>query len=325
VNDVLFAVALALAWFGAVNLVLSAVSAAAGWLIERGAIRPRPSAVPAVLITLKLLPGLATLFFTLVVFLPAHWRFEPADAEESLGYTLGAVAILGAATLMVAGRRAIRDARLTWTVERSWQERATGPRRFVSGTLPVYCLPDAAPIISLAGLRRPRVFVARPVIDAFSADELDVSLAHELAHHDVHDNLKRVLVACSPDLLALWPAGRRLERRWRAAVEFAADARAVDGSEERAVSLASALLKVARLAPAHGAVSAGSGFYDGTLLWARVDRLLAPGGSPLSPPPTARAWSVSICGMTAVAALVAAEGAWFGVHLVTEGLVHFLP
>ena len=99
----------------------------------------------------------------------------------------------------------------------------------------------------------------------------------------------------------------------------------MNGSEERAVSLASALLKVARLAPAVGALSPGSAFYDGTLLSARIDRLLAPGGSPLSPPPLRLAWSVSICGMTTLAAVPAAEGVWLGVHLATEGLVRFLP
>ncbi len=121
-------------------------------------------------------------------------------------------------------------------------------------------------MISLAGLLRPRVFVASPVIEAFTSDEMDVSLAHEVAHHDARDNLKRMLVACSPDLLGIWPSGRALERRWRAAVEFAADDGAVGGDESRAVALASALIKVARLSPAAPAAGASSAFYDGTLL-----------------------------------------------------------
>jgi hypothetical protein len=325
VNEELFTAVLALAWFGAVNLAVSAAVAGAAWMIERNAVRLRPAAAPAVLLGLKLLPGAASVFFTLLVFLPAHWRFEPKDAQESLGYTLGALGALGALTLVVAGRRAIRDTRLTRSLAREWEGRASGPSQFLAGVLPVYCLPDAMPIISLAGFRRPRVFVARPVMDAFSADELDVSLAHELAHHDTHDNVKRVLVACSPDLLAFWLSGRRLEHRWRAAVEFAADARAVRGSDERAVSLASALLKVARLAPAAGALLPGSAFYDGTLLWARIDRLLAPAESPLSPRPVRLGWSVSIAGMTVLAAVAAAQGAWLGVHVATEGLVRFLP
>ena len=236
-----------------------------------------------------------------------------------------ALGILGAVTLALAVRRAVRDARRhapgRTRLARA-RQRARGRSR--RGRLPVYGLPDATPVISLAGLVRPRVFVARPVIEAFTSDEMEVSLAHELAHHDARDNLKRMLVACSPDLLGIWPSGRAVERRWRAAVEFAADARAVAGREERAVSLASALLKVARLAPAAGSAAA-SGFYDGTLLSARIDRLLSPGLGEEPPRRLAPAWEVFLGGATLFAALLAAEAAWFGVHLATEGLVRFLP
>jgi hypothetical protein len=107
-------------------------------------------------------------------------------------------------------------------------------------------------------------------------------------------------------------------------VEFAADARAVAGREERALSLASALLKVARLAPA-ARLAAASGFYDGTLLSARIDRLLSPGPGEEPPHRLAPAWEVFLGSATLFAALLAAEAAWFGVHLATEGLVRFLP
>jgi Zn-dependent protease with chaperone function len=325
VKEVLFTLLLALAWFGAVNVVVSAVAASVGGLIDRGALRLRPSNAASVLLALKLVPGVMAVFFTLALFLPAQWQFEPEGAEESAGYTLVAFGVLGVVTLALAARRAVRDARMTRALERGWIGRANGPRTLAGGRVPVYCLPDQAPIISLAGLRWPRVFVARSVLDAFTSDELDVSLAHELAHHQARDNVKRLMVACSPDLLALWPSGRVLERRWRAAVEFAADARAVAGSQARALSLASALLKVARLAPAVGASAGGSYFYDGTLLSARIDRLLASSGPGDAAPSIGRAWSISLGGMTLVAAALAAEGVWLGVHLATEGLVRFLP
>ena len=118
--------------------------------------------------------------------------------------------------------------------------------------------------------------MSRSVVKALTDDELDASLAHERAHHQTRDNLKRLLVACSPDLLGFWPGGREIERRWREAVEFAADARAASGSEGRGLLLASALLKVARMTPATGVQAAGSGFYDGAPIWERISRLLAP-------------------------------------------------
>jgi beta-lactamase regulating signal transducer with metallopeptidase domain len=325
VNEALFTLVLALAWFGAVNAALSAAVAGIGWLIERGLSRRRASNTPTVLFLLNLAPGVGALFFTCIVFLPAHYRFEPKNAEESAGYTLVALGVLGAVTLVLAARRAVRDAGATRRVERGWRQRARGPRTLAGGRLPVYGLSDPRPIISLAGLVRPRVFVARPIVEAFTADEMEVSLAHELAHHDAHDNLKRMLVACSPDLLGIWPSGRALERRWREAVEFAADARAVAGREDRAVSLASALIKVARLSPAAVATGTSSAFYDGTLLSARIDRLLSLRLGAAPPHRLTPAAEVFLGSATLFAALLAAEAAWFGVHLVTEGLVRFLP
>ncbi len=324
-SEGLFALVLALAWFGAVNVVLSVAAAGIGWVSQRNAVGLRSSSAPVVFLLLKLVPGVAALFFTVVVFLPGHLQFEPAGAEESAGYTLVAFGVLGAVTLVLAVRRAVRDAAMTRRLERDWGERARGPRRLADGRLPVYDLPDASPVISLAGLLRPRVFVASPVIEAFTSDEMDVSLAHEVAHHDARDNLKRMLVACSPDLLGIWPSGRALERRWRAAVEFAADDCAVGGDESRAVALASALIKVARLSPAAAAAGSSSAFYDGTLLAARIDRLLTPDGDHVAGHRPAYGWRLFLGSATLLAALLAAEAAWFGVHLATEGLVRFLP
>jgi Zn-dependent protease with chaperone function len=325
VKDPLFMLLLALAWFGVVNLALSTLAAAVGALLERGALALRPSKAPAALLTLKLAPGVIALFFILVFFLPAQWRFEPAGAEESAGYTLVAFGLLGTLTLALTTRRAARDWRMTRRLQRQWLTRAGSPLRPAPGDLPIYCLPDAAPIVSMTGLRRPRVFVSRSVREMLTDDELDASLAHERAHHQTRDNLKRVLVACSPDLLGLWPGGRALERRWREAIEFAADARAVSGSDRRGVLLASALLKVARMTPAADVAAAGLGFYNGAPISERINRLLAPHAEETPAPRLGRAWSVSLCGMTLLAAIVAAEGAWLGVHMATEGLVRLLP
>jgi Zn-dependent protease with chaperone function len=323
VNEAAFAIVLALAWFGAVNAGLSTLVAAAAWLIERGVgPRVRPDR-PAALLGLRIAPGLLSLLFIVGLFLPAHWRFEPTGAEESAGYSLIALAGLGAAGLLLAARRVVRDGLLTRRLERAWLGRAPGSGG-VAGGLPLLVLPGPEPVVSLVGIRRPRLFVAARVIDACTPEELEVSLAHEVAHRDSRDNLKRVLVACSPDLLAIWPAGRRLEQRWRAAVEFAADARAARGDGVRAVSLASALLKVARLAPV-AAPAAGFGLYDGTLLWARIDRLLGPVADAPGPAHLGRAWSLSLGAFATLAAVLTVEGAWLGVHAATEGLVRLLP
>jgi hypothetical protein len=325
VRDLLFLLLLALAWFAVVNLVLSALAAAAGPLFARATSRLRPSRAPAALLALKLVPGAVALLFIFVLFLPAQWRFEPKDADESAGYTLVALGLLGALTLALAARRAMRDFRATRRLERGWLARALPASITEAGGLPVFCLPDEIPIVSVTGLREARVFVSRSVMNVLTDDELGASLAHERAHHQTRDNLKRLVVACSPDLLGLWPGGREIERRWREAVEFAADARAASGGEGRGLVLASALLKVARMTPVTGPQTAGCLFYGGAPIWERISRLLAPEIGEEPAPRLGRAWSVSLCGMTIVAAAIAAEGVWLGVHMATEGLVRLLP
>jgi Zn-dependent protease with chaperone function len=322
-SEFAFGLVVVLAWFAAVNLAASALVSALARSLRRGTFRLRMATGATGLLALKLFPGAVSLFFVLGLLLPAQWRFEPKGAEESAGICLIVLAAVGGLTLALAVRRATRDTCLTTSLERAWLHRASTPGRLRGVDLPVYRLPDAAPIIALVGLRKPRLYVAQPVLDAFTAEELEACLSHELAHRDTRDNLKRVLVACSPDLLALWRSGRRLEQWWRAAVEFAADARAVQGDEERAVCLASALLKVVRLAPVGPPLSVG--FSDGTLLWARIDRLLGPAAEPAAARALPAAWSLGLAAAVLCGAALAAEGTWLTVHAVTEGLIRFLP
>jgi beta-lactamase regulating signal transducer with metallopeptidase domain len=174
--------------------------------------------------------------------------------------------------------------------------------------------------IALAGVFRPRVLVGASAREALTAAELDVAIAHELAHQRARDNLVRALMWCVPDFLGLMPAARRLETLWDAEAECLADARAVDGSEARAVCLASALVKVARLAPgpAHAYAPAWSTFHQAALLETRVRRLVT---APERACSQVR-WLPLVC-----AALVSFAVAWFSglpaqLHALTEILIN---
>jgi Zn-dependent protease with chaperone function len=327
VKDLLFALLIALAWFAAIDAALSALAAAAYPLVGRAVPRLRPSSAAAVLLSLKLAPGAAASLFILAAFLPAQYRFEPRNVEESAGYTVMALGVAGAATLALAARRAWRDWAATRRLQRRWLAAAGAARIVTPDGLPVYCVRDRAPMLSMSGVRRPRVFVSRRVFEALSAAELEASLAHERAHGAAADNLKRLVVACSPDMLGLWRQGREIERGWREAVEFAADARARSGSEGRGLLLASALLKVARMTsePELGARAAASAFHDGAPIWDRISRLLAAEVGEEPAPRLGRGWSCLLCGATLSVAIAAAEAVWLGVHVVTEGLIRFLP
>ena len=326
-SDALFGLLLTLAWFAATNLVASALALIlAGRVAEYTVDDARRAA--RLFLALKLLPGAVSLVFTVAWFLPAHWRHEPAGAEESAGYSLTILAAAGATLLAATVRRAVQDTRTTMLIVRGWRSAASECQTRPALGIPVFRVPTSSPVMALVGIFRPALFVGREVTTTLTPEELEVSLAHEAAHDRSRDNLKRLLVAWLPDALAASRLGRRLTNHWQAAMEFAADSRAAEGSERRAVALASALVKVARLAPpplARGALARVSGLHEETLLAARVERLLGFVTSSAVASERRSAWPfVAIVVVLGIAALTL-DHTWLAVHQATETLVRLLP
>jgi beta-lactamase regulating signal transducer with metallopeptidase domain len=163
------------------------------------------------------------------------------------------------------------------------------------------------------------------VLHALSSEELDTALAHEQAHRRSRDNAKRFLLLFAPDIFPFVRPLRTLERRWSKFAEWAADDQAAAGDANRAVSLAAALVQVARM---------GSGprlpFLSTSLLAcdrdlsARVNRLLQT--SPIAParckPAPARLRTISLLLGAGVAALLLAPSALPLVHELLELFLH---
>jgi Zn-dependent protease with chaperone function len=326
---------LGLAWFAAVNAAASIVAWMLGaWMLGRfGTGRPRRVGA-TVALTVRLLPAVAASVFVLAVFMPAHWRFEPADTDESFGLVLGGLAAIGLWLVVGGARRACRaivaDRRFTGLARRAGQRGVGGEQ---AGAFELAALPG----ISLAGIWRPHILVGSQARAALTPAELDVAISHEIAHRRSQDNLKRFLLFCAPDLFGWTRVARRLEEQWQAEAECDADAYAAMGDGQRAVVLASALVKVARLGCAgtlHPISPSGtsawtgpwtmwSAFHVPTLLEMRVRRLVA--GSAV---PRAAAGRWAWYGAILVVGLPA--GLWLlnfshTLHLVTEAMVTHLP
>jgi len=305
-------IVLALAWFACINALGSVVAA---WLTH--AFRDgRAASRPSVLLGIRLLPSSMALVFVGATFLPAHWAWEPRDIDETLGFALSALAIVGAAVLLRSAWRAVATAWASHVV-------SVGSRPYRRGGPNTY-LVDGFPGVSLAGVVRPRILIGRPVKAQLSRAELELAVAHEVAHRDASDNLARWCMLCAPDFLAGTSVASRLEHAWHVAAESRADARAICGNQARAVHLASALIKVARLsAQATGRVSvpAWSTLNDSELLEWRVQRLLS--GSLPSTPSLPRLGLIAttfVISVVIVAPILAGP-----VHRLTETLIAFLP
>lgn len=317
-----FTLVLALAWFAATNLALSLVAWALARRVGAALIVDRPRRAARRLFALRVLPAAVSIIFTLGVFLPAHWRWEPARAHETAGYSIALFAILGSAIVAIAIFNATRETLGTAALVRRW--RAIGRYQISVNGLPVVAVADSTPVVSLVGVVRPVVYIADDLRAGLTAEEFEVSVAHERAHLRSQDNLKRLVAVWCPDML-FGVLGRGLASSWRAASEFAADAEAARASEQRAVALASALVKVARLTPAHSLPQAAgvSRIHHQALLAARVERLL----HQTTAEPRARRSSSSAAALFAAIVTMAWASFhfWLAIHLATESLVRVLP
>ncbi len=312
-------VLLALAWLAALN---AAVSLAA-WTIGAAVLPSRHRLRPAVTLSLRLLPAAVSVLLVVVSFLPAHWRFEPRDSSESFGLVLSVLAAAGASMLVRGGARALR------VVRAGRMLRAAGRLLPIDGVHPgaeVYEIPGLTGV-SLAGVLRTRVLVGPEVTGELLAAELAVAVDHELAHRSAFYNLKRFAMFCAPDLFGFSQVARRLEEEWSAAAESLADARAVNGDSARAVHLASALVKVARLGASSSALRMSpswSTLHHPPLLEMRVRRLVD-GVVPAAEPAGFTPIVLAIAALAVAGVMVAGAALGAPVHQITEALVRLLP
>jgi hypothetical protein len=243
-------VCLSLFVFLIVHTILGAGIALIAPVAVRAADRIRPRVAARLLLGLRLLPAAAAIFVVVACCVPSYLRLEQEAGGEQIG-RFSVIAAAGAAawwafSLGNLTRALVRSARYTRHCERS-----------------------GAPVLMLTGILRPRLVVSQAIRRALTEDQLDAALRHEQAHRRAFDNFKRLLLAATPRM----PGFTALERSWSRISEWAADDEAVAGSALRALCLADALVRVARL----GTVPAEVSFLgDGRDLARRVDRLLHP-------------------------------------------------
>ena len=255
----------------AVGLAVASIAPAAIRIADK--MRPRRAA--GWLLALRLLPAGLALFLVAGFCVPSYLWLEPAGTAEEVGVwfvaaVLASAAIWGISTARV-GRATIRSQRYVRNCQR------VGLRTRLAGESgPVWVIDGAAPSFALAGIVRTRMVVSREVVSALSADQMAAALRHERAHRISRDNLKRLFILAAPDVFPFCRAFGTLEREWARFTEWAADDRAVAGNARRSLSLAAALVRVARLGEAARPSPLAMTFLSGNEdLSARVERLLS--------------------------------------------------
>ena len=286
---------LCLASFFLLHLALGLLAAVTAPWVIRTAFRMEARLAARLLLALRLLPaGLAALVVA-GICTPSYLWLEPDAAAEEVGWGCRVAAILGFGVLSVSVARGSGAYRRSQHYIRQCQRRGR-QTRLDGAPMPVCVVTGEAPLVALTGIFRQRLMISLLAMRALSPVQLDAVLRHERAHGRSRDNLKRLLILLAPGLLPFFRGLCGLERAWAMAAEWAADDRATEGNRRRALSLASALVRVARLnAPQPSwlpaPLLATSLLADGAGLGARVDRLLrtAPRRAETTPSPILQA------------------------------------
>lgn len=285
----LLSISLCCAVFFIVLAGSSALCMWAGRLARRAVSSLAPAAVANLLFTIRLLPLLLASLATFGFVLPALLKFEPRSTGELVGWPLLGLAILGAVVFIVMSLRAANIIRSTRVAEATWS-RHSKKLLLENIHVPIYCLDGSGSVLAVLGFLRPKIFVARQIVDKLTPAELMAAVEHERAHVTSFDNLKQLVLKVTR--IPRWLRGSGgADSAWTNASEIAADEAAL-ASGISVLDLSSALIKVAALSTRAvvGKTVAASHLVpieSGYCLRARVDRLqeIMEGDNPLRQAP----------------------------------------
>ena len=261
------------------------------------------------LFALRMAPAVLAVISVAALVLPSYVRFEPRVGEE----TIGVVPLLLSTSFALLATTGIwrvwQALRSTRKCVREWTVRASHGN--VAGAVLVNS--KTAPPVVLAGVSKSMLLISSAAYSALTATELERAIAHEMSHRRASDNLKKLILRAFQ-----FPGMESLEKGWREAIEYSADAHAVESAAE-AVELASALVKIARLQAAE-MPDLVSGLVDGAPsgLERRIERLLHWRAEPRRAA-SWRHWHMAV--IAALAVICACPSLLRGVHAITELLM----
>jgi hypothetical protein len=285
-----------LAAFFLINVVLSLFVSFALRAAIRISGRLRARSAARFLFLFRMLPAALGLVAVLALCIPSYLWLEPQGVLERVGWVGLGLATVGGAIFAASFTRGAYASIVALRSNRIWQQ--TGrPAQLPGGHSNAVIVEEQAPLLALAGVFRPRLFISGGVLRALTPEELEVALKHENAHRLSLDNLKRLLLVLAPNAVPFLSGWDLLEQNWARLSEWAADDEAVEGDRNRALSLARALVRVARLGAGaqlsflHTSLAAGE---DNLSL--RVERLLRLEPCGTEPLRRSRYWAVALGG-----------------------------
>ncbi len=245
----LLGISLVLAALLSLNALASLVAATLWRLLAKPTRRWPAHTRARIIFAMRVGPLILALLSVAGLLLPAYLLYEPYSTKEVVGGKLGLLAFLSALGVTLALWRGLKSWSATRSLLRQWLDGAE-PIAIAQVAIPAFIIEHPFPVIAVVGSIRPRLFVARRVLESLTEEEMRAAIAHECGHLATSDNLKRVFLRACRDLLTIVPCGRSLDRAWAENAEAAADEYAATQGSAVALNLASALIAIARMIPA---------------------------------------------------------------------------
>jgi len=282
-------------------------------IARRFANRLRPAVLAKVLYALQIGPFAISGALVLGFVLPSFLRFEPTAILEPTGTLPTALSLLALLLLGTGLYRGIAAYHRTCRVSREWKKNSVGIEH---PGFPVLQTGPAAPPLVVVGLCRQKLLISSSACELLTSSELLRAIEHESVHVRQFDNLKKLLLL----LCCVLPVPS-IETAWLEVLEEAADDNAVK-TEREAVELASALVKVSRLAGPIADLAASLTGRSASLS-RRIDHLLAWRGTHTG---SGQARAVQCCTLSVsllaiVVTVVAYQSLLVNFHAATELLM----
>jgi Zn-dependent protease with chaperone function len=241
-----------------------------GWRRVQWLASPLPARRMAdLLFLMRIFPAIAAIVVCCAFVVPSFLLMEPRVTAEPVGEVPLTLGLCCMALFVIGAYDATWTSMQTSRVVRNWLKDA---KRLPSNhAVPVFQIRPAAPSLTLTGLCSPKVLLSRSAAAVLCGSELNAALKHEFAHARRRDNLKKLLFR-----LFIFPGMSQLEAAWSHAEEMAADDAAVSSARE-ALDLASALIKLSRLAPVQSSLALTTALLQEgpSSVNARIERLVA--------------------------------------------------
>jgi len=238
---------MSLASFFLLHLAMGLIVGGIAPFAVRAAARMRAGSGARFLLAIRLFPCAFAVFAVAVLCVPSYLWLEPDAASEEIGFPCLAAAALCVTIWTISLARTARAAGISLRYFRGCRNAAQEldlPACPVTG----WVIESSGHSIELAGIFRPRVVIGRDVLGVLSREQLDAAMRHEWAHATSRDNLKRLMILLAPDVLPFVRSRfADLDVAWARFAEWAADDSAAAGDERRSLSLAAALVAVARI------------------------------------------------------------------------------